>query len=147
MSNVRRATLTQHSKLGPELPDHEADSIDYCYLRPSYLPAANGLLRMLFWPGIDSACLFFIRRRDSSMIVPKVSEWLDLPELSIVVLYRRLVIGCAVVSTEGYISYIAVHPQWRGCGIGRYMLYHLIMVRWLAIKRCCHSSDFSLGLP
>ena len=29
---------------------------------------------------------------------------------------------------EAYISYLFTHPDWRGAGIAKFMLYHLIMV-------------------
>jgi ribosomal protein S18 acetylase RimI-like enzyme len=51
---------------------------------------------------------------------------LDHPEYSVVCLYRRLVVGCAFISPDGYISYIDVHPEWRRSGIARFLLFHLI---------------------
>lgn len=29
---------------------------------------------------------------------------------------------------EAYISYLFTHPEWRGAGIAKFMLYHLIQV-------------------
>jgi len=40
-------------------------------------------------------------------------------------MYKKLVIGCALMTPEGYISYVVVHPEWRGAGIANFMLYHL----------------------
>jgi len=36
------------------------------------------------------------------------------------------VIGCGFITAEAYITYIVVHPEWRGAGIATFMLYHLI---------------------
>jgi len=46
----------------------------------------------------------------------------------VVVCHKQLVVGCAFMTPEGYISFIAVHPEWRGLGIATFMLYHLIQV-------------------
>ena len=83
-------------------------------LLPSLLPpAVNSLATSLFWPGID------------------LSEALQYPDFSCVVLYRRLCVGfgCVVPDTrwsESYLSYLAVHPAWRGHGLATVILYHLI---------------------
>ena len=49
---------------------------------------------------------------------------------------RKLVIGCGFLTpdakdSEAYVSFLVVHPDWRGVGIGRFMLYHLIQVHAL----------------
>ena len=87
--------------------------IDYCYVRPQHIPSVNALCQQFFWPGID------------------VSECLQYPDFSCIVLYRKLVIGFAfmvpdVKYNEAYISFIFTHPEWRGAGIAQFMLYHLI---------------------
>ncbi|XP_071118125.1 cysteine-rich protein 2-binding protein-like isoform X1 [Haliotis cracherodii] len=87
--------------------------IDYCYVRPQHIPSVNTLCREFFWPGID------------------LSECLQYPDFSCVVLYRKVIIGFAfmvpdVKYNEAYISFIFVHPEWRGAGIASFMLYHLI---------------------
>ncbi|XP_013398059.1 cysteine-rich protein 2-binding protein isoform X2 [Lingula anatina] len=87
--------------------------IDYCYVRPQHIPSVNALCREFFWPGID------------------LSECLQYPDFSCVVLYRKIVIGFAfmvpdVKYNEAYISFIFTHPEWRRCGIATFMLYHLI---------------------
>lgn len=82
--------------------------IDYCYFRPEHLAEVNHMLSTFFWPGIE------------------MSEALEHPEFTVVVCYRRLVIGCAFMTPGAYISYVLVHPHWRGGGIGRFMIYHLL---------------------
>uniref|UniRef100_A0A0B6ZEZ0 N-acetyltransferase domain-containing protein n=1 Tax=Arion vulgaris TaxID=1028688 RepID=A0A0B6ZEZ0_9EUPU len=87
--------------------------LDYCYIRPEHVPSVNALCREFFWPGID------------------VSECLQYPDFSCVVLYRKIVVAFAFMVpdrgyNEAYISFIFTHPEWRGAGIGTFMLYHLI---------------------
>eukprot|EP01127_Copromyxa_protea_P013759 TRINITY_DN3721_c1_g2_i2.p1 TRINITY_DN3721_c1_g2~~TRINITY_DN3721_c1_g2_i2.p1 ORF type:complete len:260 (+),score=19.90 TRINITY_DN3721_c1_g2_i2:221-1000(+) len=89
-------------------PPARPPSIDYCYLNLSHLHQVNTLLRKIFWPGID------------------VSSHVLTPEHTVVVLYRRLVIGCGFITPDGYITYVAVDPEWQGIGIGTFILYHLI---------------------
>ncbi|KAF9966959.1 Cysteine-rich protein 2-binding protein [Mortierella alpina] len=83
-------------------------SIDYCYFRREHLQQVNEILCRRFWPGID------------------MTEALQYPEYSVVVLYRRLVVGCAFMTPEGYITYVAVSAGWEKAGIGQFMLYHLM---------------------
>ena len=87
--------------------------IDYCYVQPHHIPAVNAMCEEFFWKGIN------------------LSECLQYPDFSCVVLYRKLLIGFAfmvpdVKYNEAYISFILVHPDWRGAGIGTFMIYHLI---------------------
>ncbi|KAI8149381.1 hypothetical protein BJV82DRAFT_587824 [Fennellomyces sp. T-0311] len=82
-------------------------SIDYVYFQPQHLEQANIMLRRCFWEGID------------------VSESLLFPEFSIVALYKQSVIGCAFMTPDAYITYIAVLPGWDKSGVGQFMLYHL----------------------
>ncbi|TPX38900.1 hypothetical protein SeMB42_g06451 [Synchytrium endobioticum] len=84
------------------------NSIDYCHLQFWHLDQVNDLLWRVFWPGID------------------VAENLMYPDYSIVAIYRRLVVGCAFMTPEGYIPYVAVRPGWGSHGIARFMLYYLI---------------------
>ena len=63
-----------------------------------------------------------------------VSECLQYPDFSVVVLYRKVVIGFGfmvpdIKFNEAYISFLFVHPEWRDAGIGTFMVYHLIQVR------------------
>ncbi|XP_012273471.1 cysteine-rich protein 2-binding protein [Orussus abietinus] len=88
-------------------------AIDYSYVRPQHIPAINSLCSQFFWPGID------------------LTECLQYPDFSCVVLYKKLVIGVAVLIpdvgyNEAYISFLVVRPEWRRAGIGTFMLYHLI---------------------
>jgi ribosomal protein S18 acetylase RimI-like enzyme len=92
----------------PKKKPHKPAPIDYVYLKPNYLKQINNLLTDEFWPGID------------------ISNNLIDPEHTIVALYKQLVVGCGFITEEGYISYIAVHQEWRGAKIAQFMLYHLI---------------------
>ncbi|ORZ16651.1 hypothetical protein BCR41DRAFT_352901 [Lobosporangium transversale] len=82
--------------------------IDYCYFRREHLTQVNETLCRRFWPGID------------------MTEALQYPEYSVVVLYKRLVVGCAFMTPEGYITYVVVSAGWEKAGIGQFMLYHLM---------------------
>ncbi|TPX35699.1 hypothetical protein SmJEL517_g01863 [Synchytrium microbalum] len=90
--------------------EEEVISIDYSHFQFFHLDQVNDLLWRVFWPGID------------------VAEHLMYPDYSIVVMYRRLVVGCAFMTPEGYITYIAVRPGWGGQGLARFMLYYLIQI-------------------
>jgi ribosomal protein S18 acetylase RimI-like enzyme len=62
-----------------------------------------------------------------------VSECLQYPDFSCVVVYGKLVVAFAfmvpdVTHTEAYISFIFTHPEWRRAGIAKFMLYHLCQV-------------------
>ncbi|KAJ2078962.1 hypothetical protein H4R24_004112 [Coemansia sp. RSA 988] len=87
------------------LPEHE--TIDYVYFQSEHVQQVNSLLCRTLWPGID------------------VSEALQYPEFSIVALYRRQVVGCAFLTPDAYLTYIAVASGWEGAGIAKYMVYHL----------------------
>ncbi|KAJ3368919.1 Cysteine-rich protein 2-binding protein [Allomyces arbusculus] len=80
-------------------------SIDYCYLQPRHLVQVNAILARAFWPGID------------------VSESLQYPEFGVVAVYKKLVVGCALASPDGYLAYLAVLPGWTNAGIASFMLY------------------------
>ncbi|GFY23047.1 cysteine-rich protein 2-binding protein [Trichonephila clavipes] len=91
--------------------------IDFCYVRPQHIPGVNALCHKFFWPGID------------------MSECLQYPDFSCVVLYKKLIIGFAflvpdVKYNEAYVTFIFCHPEWQRSGIGSYMLYHLIQTCW-----------------
>lgn len=87
--------------------------IDYAYVQPEHIPAINSLCNQFFWPGID------------------LTEALQYPEFSCVVLYRKLIVGFAflvpdVKHTERYMSFLFTRPHWRNSGIATFMIYHLI---------------------
>jgi len=84
-----------------------ASPIDFLALSHLHVSQANALLQQLFWPGITIAdCIEFKR--------------------GIVALYRKLVVGVGVITSDGYLMYLAVRPHWQGEGIGRTMLWWLI---------------------
>ncbi|PNF35440.1 Cysteine-rich protein 2-binding protein [Cryptotermes secundus] len=87
--------------------------IDYSYVRPQHVSSVNSLCQEFFYPGID------------------LTECLQYPDFSCVVLYKKLVVGFAfmvpdVGLNEAYISFLFTRPEWRRAGIGTFMLYHLI---------------------
>ncbi|XP_068626195.1 cysteine-rich protein 2-binding protein [Battus philenor] len=98
------------------VPDYKPPthaSLDYLYVRPQHIAPVNSLLAQFFWPGID------------------VTEALQQPEHSCVVMYKKLVVGCAflvpdVGHNEAYISFILTRPEWRNAKIATFMLYHLL---------------------
>ncbi|XP_068607259.1 cysteine-rich protein 2-binding protein [Brachionichthys hirsutus] len=101
-----------HRKDPDWVPDPGAP-IDYCYVRPNHIPSVNSMCHSSFWPGVD------------------LSECLQYPDFSVVVLYKRVVVGFGfmvpdVKYNEAYISFLLVHPEWRRAGIGTFMIYHLI---------------------
>ncbi|KAA0712325.1 Cysteine-rich protein 2-binding protein [Triplophysa tibetana] len=101
-----------HRKDPSWVPESDAP-IDYCYVRPNHIPSVNSMCHDIFWPGID------------------LSECLQYPDFSVVVLYKKIVIGFGfmvpdVKYNEAYISFLSVHPEWRRAGIATFMIYHLI---------------------
>lgn len=102
----------------------EPDSpIDYSYVRPSHIPVLNAMCHSGFWPGVD------------------LSESLQYPDFTVVALYKKVVVGFGVMVpdvkyNQAYISFLLVHPEWRGAGIGTFMIYHLIQT--------CMGKDVSL---
>ncbi|KAI8825639.1 uncharacterized protein EV422DRAFT_134636 [Fimicolochytrium jonesii] len=91
-----------------EIISGKSRPIDYKHLDSAHLSAVNDLLSRVFWPGID------------------VAEALTYPEYTLVALYGRVAIGVAVMTPEGYLSYLAVKSGWNGAGIARFMLFYLI---------------------
>lgn len=103
--------------------------IDYCYFRKEHLSQVNETLCRRFWPGIDSTLHSDVSPRqtlpltdvliDLFLHIVIVTEALQYPEFSVVVLYKRLVVGCAFMTPEGYITYVAVSAGWEKAGIGQ----------------------------
>ncbi|KAG7203024.1 hypothetical protein KM043_010149 [Ampulex compressa] len=101
------------NKANPKWRPLPTTPIDYSYVRPQHIPAINSLCSQFFWPGID------------------LTECLQYPDFTCVVLYKKLVIGFATLVpdvgyNEAYISFFLTRPEWRRSGIGTFMLYHLI---------------------
>jgi ribosomal protein S18 acetylase RimI-like enzyme len=78
------------------------------HVRKEHIPQINRLLRKFFWPSID------------------MTDALDTPDFGLVVLYKKLVIGCAFMTPDGYITYFLIHPEWAGDGLGSRLLFLLI---------------------
>lgn len=86
--------------------------ITYVTLTAEHLPQVHDILHRSFWSGIDIS--------DSLQHVPE--------KATIVAMYKRLVVGCAILSSpvETYITYLAVRAGWENAQIATAMLFHLI---------------------
>jgi GNAT superfamily N-acetyltransferase len=109
---VNREVMEKFGHLHPPQPPPLPKSIDFCYLQPHHVPAVNNLVSHFFWP-VD------------------ISECLQYPDFTCVVLYGKLVVGCGFMTpdvkvNEAYISFLLVHPDFQRCSIGKIILYHLI---------------------
>ncbi|XP_049828609.1 cysteine-rich protein 2-binding protein-like isoform X1 [Schistocerca gregaria] len=101
------------NRTNPSWQPLQLHPIDYCYVQREHVPVINALCHEYFYPGID------------------VSECLHYPEFTCVVLYKKLIVGFAIMvpdvsNIEAYISFIFTRPEWRKAGIATFMLYHLI---------------------
>ena len=95
------------AKSGVKTLVRAASPIDFTPLSLSHINQCNALLQRLFWPGISIAdCIG--------------------PKSGIVALYRKLVVGVGVITSDGYLMYLAVRPYWENEGIGRMMLWWLV---------------------
>lgn len=80
--------------------------IDYTYLAPWMLPQLHEGLAEAFWPGID------------------LTDWLATPDYTIVAVYRRVVVGLAALSPDGYLCFLWTAPGlWRRGGVGKVLLW------------------------
>ncbi|KAJ3171845.1 Cysteine-rich protein 2-binding protein [Geranomyces variabilis] len=105
------ALQTLHAVTGMHIKADGTTSypISFQYLTAALLPDVDALLSATFWPGIS------------------VKEALQYPDFTIVATHaRRLVVAVAIMTPDGYLSYIAVRPGWEGAGLARFMLFHLI---------------------
>ncbi|XP_071951986.1 cysteine-rich protein 2-binding protein-like isoform X2 [Antedon mediterranea] len=105
--------MSHKAKMDPSFIPEPLGPIDYCYVRPQHIPSVNALCREFFWPGVD------------------LSECLQYSDFSVVALYKKVVIGFGFMVPDvkynvAYISFLFVHPEWRGAGIATFMVYHLI---------------------
>ena len=103
--------IVNRSQSSPEKP-FQNHTVDFCYLQEHHLPAVNNFVTHFFWP-VD------------------LSECLQYPDFTCVVLYGKLVIGCGFMTpdvkvNEAYISFLLVHPDFQRCSIGKIILYHMI---------------------
>lgn len=109
------------SKLSPDTP-YKVKPVSFCYFQEQHLPSINSLISYFFW-SVD------------------LTEYLQYPDFTVVVLYEKLVIGCGFMTpdvkiSEAYIPFLLVHPDFQRCGIGKIMLYHLI--------QSCQGKDVTL---
>ena len=109
------------SKLSPDTP-YKVKPVSFCYFQEQHLPSINSLISYFFW-SVD------------------LTEYLQYPDFTVVVLYEKLVIGCGFMTpdvkiSEAYIPFLLVHPDFQRCGIGQIMLYHLI--------QSCQGKDVTL---
>ncbi|KAL1684193.1 hypothetical protein EV122DRAFT_272763 [Schizophyllum commune] len=90
----------------------DAAPLIYTCLAAEHLPQVHDLLQRTFWDGIDVS--------DSLEYSPE--------RCTVVVLYKRVVVGVAIMSSpqETYITYLAVRSGWEGCQIATRMIYHLV---------------------
>lgn len=88
----------------------DESTIDFVHVRKEWIPQVNRLLRQFFWPSVD------------------MTESLDYPDYGVLIMYRKLVIGCAFMTPDGYITYFLVHPEWSSHGLGSILL-HLMLER------------------
>lgn len=86
----------------------DESSIDFIHVRKEWIPQLNRLLRRFFWTGID------------------MTECLDYPDYGVLVMYKKLLIGCAILTPDSYLAYFFIHPEWSGNGLGSRLLYLLI---------------------
>ncbi|KAI0272735.1 hypothetical protein BC834DRAFT_361342 [Gloeopeniophorella convolvens] len=95
-----------------EVPQESVAPITYLTLRAEHLPQVHDLLHRSFWTGIDVG--------DSLQHKPE--------QTTIVAMYKRLVVGCALLGSpvETYITYLAVRAGWENAQIATSMLYYLI---------------------
>ncbi|KAH9987151.1 hypothetical protein BJV74DRAFT_774271 [Russula compacta] len=95
-----------------QLVQESVAPVTYVTLTTEHLPQVHDILHRSFWSGIDVS--------DSLQHVPE--------QATIVAMYKRLVVGCAILSSpvETYITYLAVRAGWENAQIATAMLFHLI---------------------
>lgn len=147
-----------HRKDPDWVPEPNA-SIDYCYVRPNHIPSVNAMCHDSFWPGSTGADPFTCTApsyRESNLPFAgsspppgvDLSECLQYPDFSVVVLYKKVVVGFGfmvpdVKYNEAYISFLLVHPEWRKAGIGTFIIYHLIQV---SLQRSVERGRYCLNM-
>ncbi|KAH9039269.1 hypothetical protein EDB85DRAFT_2141216 [Lactarius pseudohatsudake] len=104
--------IRAHYALKLEVVQESLAPITYVTLTAEHLPQVHDLLHRSFWSGIDVS--------DSLRHTPE--------QATIVAMYKRLLVGCAILSSpaETYITYLAVRAGWENAQIATVMLFHLI---------------------
>jgi hypothetical protein len=94
--------------------------ITYVTLTAEHLPQVHDILHRSFWSGIDSPYLLLKDGCLPDQIVIVSDSLQHVPEkATIVAMYKRLVVGCAILSSpvETYITYLAVRAGWENAQI------------------------------
>lgn len=113
----------RHSSLSDDtISSYSPHPITFCYFREHHLSSVNTFVSYFFWP-------------------VNLKEYLQYPDFTVIIQYGKLVIGCGFMTpdvkvSEAYIPFLLVHPDFRGCGLGKIMLYHLI--------QSCQGKDVTL---
>lgn len=84
------------------------NTIDFVHILKDHIPLVNRFLRSHFWPSIDMV------------------EYLDYPDFGIVIMFKKMIIGCGFITPDAYITYMLIHPEWRGSSLGKRLLYLLL---------------------
>ncbi|KAG7093537.1 hypothetical protein E1B28_007208 [Marasmius oreades] len=110
MDDIREHYQISHPE--DESPTENCGPITYTTLQAVHLDQVHDLLERSFWSGINV--------KDSLDYSPE--------KCTVVVLYKKLVVGVAIMSSprETYITYLAVRCGWDNSQIATWMLYHLI---------------------
>ncbi len=99
--------------------------IMYLTLTAEHLPQVHDILHRSFWSGIDGLSIIERRILADEFLPFVVSDSLQhVPEqATIVAMYKRLVVGCAILSSpvETYITYLAVRAGWENAQIATYV--------------------------
>lgn len=114
--------VEKHSSIDGITISYSPHPVTFCYFREHHLSSVNAFVSYFFWP-------------------VNLKEYLQYPDFTVIIQYGKLVIGCGFMTpdvkvSEAYIPFLLVHPDFRGCGLGKVMLYHLI--------QSCQGKDVTL---
>ena len=111
-NELRPLRVRLNAEICKKKSEYKVQSFNFVYLQDHLISAVNNFVSTFFWK-VD------------------LSEYMQCPDFTCIVLYGCLVIGCAFMTpdvkvNEAYISFLAVHPEFQRCGLGKLMLYHLV---------------------